>query len=213
MFIARFGIKTVDESFYLSVPYRLLNGDAVFTDEWHVSQLSGLLLLLTMKLFLSVVGSTEGIILFFRRWTRFEITAYGDTSASVEKGPLKGIYTAPEMKKNYELVLEDLDYIKSVSDGTLYIADLCPWYYFYTGLDMGTYTAYYVETDGINRNKAYWDLHPDKLPDSVFIPFFDAVTYRFPENTDGFSGSELFGLFDGEVKMLNTGVYDRTCGI
>ena len=109
------------------------------------------------------------------------------------------------MKNNYELALKDLDYIKSVSSGTLYVADLCPWYYFYTGLDVGTYTAYYVEADGIDRNKAYWDLHPEKIPDAVFVPFFDAATYVLPDGPEELPDSELFGLFDGEVRKLDTG--------
>lgn len=138
-------------------------------------------------------------------WTRFEIPAFANASQASEKGPLKGIYTASEMKNNYELALEDLDYIKSVSDGMLYVANLCPWYYFYTGLDVGTYTAYYVEADGIDRNRAYWELHPEKIPDTVFVPFFDAADYRFPKDPEKLFGSKIFGLFDGDVKKLNTG--------
>lgn len=56
LFIARYGIKTADESFYLSVPYRLKNGDSLFADEWHVSQLSGVLLLLPLKFLQSRYG-------------------------------------------------------------------------------------------------------------------------------------------------------------
>jgi hypothetical protein len=63
---AFFGIATPDESFYLTIPYRLINGDSLIVDEWHASQFSALLLYLPMKIFLAVTKSTDGIILFFR---------------------------------------------------------------------------------------------------------------------------------------------------
>lgn len=90
-------------------------------------------------------------------WVRLELTIYSDEEknlAKAEKGPLKGIYTAPVMKKNYEAVTADLDYIRSVCDGALYIDDLCPWYYMYGDFSVGPYTAYYVKADAVSRNIA-----------------------------------------------------------
>ena len=63
---ALFGIATPDESFYLTIPYRFLKGDAFFINEWHVAQLSGALQCLPVLFFVKVFGSGEGIILFFR---------------------------------------------------------------------------------------------------------------------------------------------------
>lgn len=63
---AFYGIATPDESFYLSIPYRIILGDALLIDEWHASQLSSFLLYLPMKLFISITKGTDGIVLFFR---------------------------------------------------------------------------------------------------------------------------------------------------
>ncbi len=63
---AFYGIATPDESFYLTIPYRLINGDSLIVDEWHASQFSALLLYLPMKVFLAITKSTDGMILFFR---------------------------------------------------------------------------------------------------------------------------------------------------
>lgn len=63
---AFYGLTSPDESFYLTIPYRLINGDALLIDEWHASQLSSFLLYLPMKVYLSVNASTDGIVLFFR---------------------------------------------------------------------------------------------------------------------------------------------------
>lgn len=55
-----------DEAFYLTIPLRLINGDGLFTDEWHLSQLSAVLLYLPVRLFTAFTGGTQGIILYMR---------------------------------------------------------------------------------------------------------------------------------------------------
>ncbi len=65
-----------DEAFYISIPLRLINGDGMLTDEWHLSQFSAVLLYPAVKLFTAVTGSTAGIILYMRRlFCLFQITA------------------------------------------------------------------------------------------------------------------------------------------
>ena len=64
--LAPHGFGVMDESFHLTIPLRLINGDSLLTDEWGVQQLSAVLLYLPVKFYISIVGSTEGIILFFR---------------------------------------------------------------------------------------------------------------------------------------------------
>lgn len=61
-----FGFGGNDEAFYLTVPQRLNMGDALIKDEWHLSQLSGFLLMPFVWLFTTITGSTEGIILAAR---------------------------------------------------------------------------------------------------------------------------------------------------
>ena len=61
-----YGFGGSDESFYLTIPHRLLKGDAMFVDEWHLSQLSGFLLMPFVWLYTTITGSTEGIILAAR---------------------------------------------------------------------------------------------------------------------------------------------------
>lgn len=61
-----FGYGGNDEAFYLTIPHRLTKGDALLSQEWHLSQLGGFLLYPLVKIYLGIVGSTEGIILNFR---------------------------------------------------------------------------------------------------------------------------------------------------
>lgn len=60
------GYVDADESFYLTVPYRFLQGDAPLVDEWHVSQLVGIVLYPFLKLYMLFHHSTDGIYLAFR---------------------------------------------------------------------------------------------------------------------------------------------------
>lgn len=64
---ARYGLGAYDESFYLTIPYRMCHGDKLFLNEWHVSQLSALLQYPLMKLYLLIHPGTDGIVLAFRR--------------------------------------------------------------------------------------------------------------------------------------------------
>lgn len=55
-----------DETLYLSTAYRFISGDRIFADEWFPTQLSSVILVPLMSLYIFVTGSTAGVILFFR---------------------------------------------------------------------------------------------------------------------------------------------------
>lgn len=61
-----YGFGGNDEAFYLTTAHRLSLGDIFIQDEWHLSQLSGFLLLPIVSLYKLIMGSTEGIILTMR---------------------------------------------------------------------------------------------------------------------------------------------------
>lgn len=63
---ARLGYADVDEAFYLTIPYRLTQGDVLLFEEWHVTQLVAILVYPLVKLYLWLFHGTEGIYLFFR---------------------------------------------------------------------------------------------------------------------------------------------------
>lgn len=59
---AQFGFGGYDEAFYLTIPERLLKGDALFVDEWNLSQMSSVLLLPFVWIYTTIAGSTAGIV-------------------------------------------------------------------------------------------------------------------------------------------------------
>lgn len=56
----------IDEAYALAIPYRVLQGDRLFTDMWEVHQTSFLLPYLWMKLYKVMTGSMEGIVFYMR---------------------------------------------------------------------------------------------------------------------------------------------------
>lgn len=61
-----YGNAEVDEAFHLTVPLRLIKGDRLLVDEWHVSQLFGFLLIPFAQLQKLLMGGTEQMVLNFR---------------------------------------------------------------------------------------------------------------------------------------------------
>lgn len=55
-----------DESFYSLVPFRLMSGDSLVQNEWHLSQFSSLFSFIPVCIWTLFKGSAEGIILFMR---------------------------------------------------------------------------------------------------------------------------------------------------
>lgn len=62
----KYGFASVDETFYLATPHRLLMGDSLLSHEWHQSQLSTVLMLPLLKIYMAIMPGTEGMVLHFR---------------------------------------------------------------------------------------------------------------------------------------------------
>ncbi len=62
----KYGFGGNDEPFYMTIPHRLTLGDALFKDEWNLSQLSSFLIYPFTWLYTLIKGSTTGILLASR---------------------------------------------------------------------------------------------------------------------------------------------------
>ena len=62
----RYGFGNIDEAFYLTVPYRFVQGDHMVLHEWHMTQFAGFTMIPVMWIYRLFTSSTEGIILHFR---------------------------------------------------------------------------------------------------------------------------------------------------
>ena len=68
LYMAQTGIGVPDESFYVTIPHRLMQGDRLILDDWHVSQFSSFMQYLPVKLYYERCGSFDGVILYLRYW-------------------------------------------------------------------------------------------------------------------------------------------------
>lgn len=58
--------RLFDETFYPTVPYRLIKGDSLIQHEWHLTQFSAVFLYFPVRLWLLIKSSTDGIYLYLR---------------------------------------------------------------------------------------------------------------------------------------------------
>lgn len=63
---AFYGFCWSDETFYYSIAYRFLQGDAPFVEEWYPTQLNSIFLMPFVALFRLIAGGNDGMILTFR---------------------------------------------------------------------------------------------------------------------------------------------------
>lgn len=55
-----------DEMYYIATAYRFYQGDAMLVDDWNTAQMSGFLLLPFVHVYMFIMKTTEGIVLYFR---------------------------------------------------------------------------------------------------------------------------------------------------
>lgn len=60
------GFDWSDETYYIALPHRFLTGDNLFVNSWDIHQIGAILLTPFVYLYKILIGSTDGIILFFR---------------------------------------------------------------------------------------------------------------------------------------------------
>ncbi|MBQ6165092.1 MAG: hypothetical protein IJK23_11510 [Clostridia bacterium] len=92
---------------------------------------------------------------------------------TITDGPLRGIRTVNGLRNAYDGFLEEMDLIQIGKPNALYIAGMYPVFYLYVDCSVGVYSTYYIESDARTRTVRYWTLHPEKRPDTIYVPLFD----------------------------------------
>lgn len=92
-------------------------------------------------------------------------------NVTLQRGPMKGIRTTARIAGIYKDILWDLDEIKAQTNGPVYVTGLFCYFYLYMDLPVGTYSAWYVEEDSEVRQTRYWELHPERRPSVIYVPF------------------------------------------
>ena len=90
---APYGFHFSDEAYYLTVPYRMAQGDRLFRDMWDIRQFSMLPTLPLVQLYLKLFGTGESMVLHFRYvyiffHVGFSVWLYGVLRRSSKVGAL-----------------------------------------------------------------------------------------------------------------------------
>ena len=119
-------------------------------------------------------------------------------------GPLKGIYTNKRISTVYDAMLRDLDKIKEMTEPSdrVFVSNLAPLLYLHLDRTYATYSAW-NRKDEIYRTEAYWKEHPDRLPDYIYLSYYDMFTYTPTEKLVSKELSEIWTHYF-ELEAINS---------
>lgn len=89
-------------------------------------------------------------------------------TATMDRGPLRGVHTTPETARWYEDVLGELDLLDLTGEDQLMVVGVAPWIYLYVDAGCGNYSTWQVHENSVQLYD-YYALHPDKFPDVIYM--------------------------------------------
>ena len=118
-------------------------------------------------------------------------------------GPYSGLYMSKEQYEHYNKLINDLDYIKSISrkDDPVLLATYENWMYLHVDRPMATYTTWYRGSLDVDLLKAYYKVNPEKRPKYIYIesPNFNSQAIKYTMDLVG-------EMFDFTRQDLSSGV-------
>ena len=91
----------------------------------------------------------------------------------IPNGPYKGLRHTRSYCRYYQQILNDLDAIQEKTQGTFFTASNLSFTYLYVDRPVGTYSAFFVDSDFPERVVRYWELFPEKKPEAIYVPYRD----------------------------------------
>lgn len=98
-------------------------------------------------------------------------------TSEIESGPFKGIKTSFRVKLIIGNMTRDLDRIKNEYGDKIYVAGAQQWTYLYLENSYTACSAMFDERNIAVSQMTYWEQHPDRKPDCVYIPWNDPESY------------------------------------
>ena len=130
----------------------------------------------TALLACAAVVLLEGAYWFGRADHRLPEQSFFRTNVAdqrVPQGPLKGIRATQKSLGNDARMFRDLDSIieRNTDGAPVYVIGLQPVMYLYMDFPYAGYSSWYVGQDLETRQVRYWQLHPDKRPAFIYVPY------------------------------------------
>ena len=118
-----------------------------------------------------------GFVLFFlENASRSELTGapFFSLTHRIEKGPCRSLYFDETYGKSYDDKLSDIDTLRKKQPKNLLVFGLNTELYVYAQLPYAACSSYTWADDAyLQRHMQYWRLHPERLPDCVYVPIDD----------------------------------------
>ena len=96
----------------------------------------------------------------------------------ISRGPLKGIKTTFRVRSVIENMMQDLDDLRAGGKKQIYIAGTHQWAYLYLEDSYTACSAMFNEKNIAVSQMYYWELHPEKRPDFIYIPLYDTGGFQ-----------------------------------
>ena len=87
------------------------------------------------------------------------------------RGPWRSLHVSSFIGEDYDRHLTDIDAIKESGSKNLFVCGLSAELYLYADLPYSAYCSWeYRDTPYMDRQVLYWKLHPDRLPECIYVP-------------------------------------------
>ena len=128
--------------------------------------------LAALTVFLPLTEAAHGIYLLRLHETeRLFVQTDAPLDTAIASGALKGIVTTAEIADTYEKSVRDAQRLRALCENRLYVADLAPSVYLDAAVPVAAHSPYYYYQEGWERVSLWWEMHPEKRPDVIYIPF------------------------------------------
>ena len=154
----------------ISVAYSLCSGvGLIFAADWLKEEKARAKRFVLPALCAGLVIAVQFAGTFYLRMTY----AWGDErvwdlTEQMKRGPLKDVYTTPEMAVWYGEVLDELDMLELTQEDEIMVVGVAPWIYLYTEAGCGNYSTWQVHENSTQLYD-YYALHPDKFPNVIYM--------------------------------------------
>ena len=100
-------------------------------------------------------------------------------TVKLEDGPFRGLFVTEAVNDLCGATGRDMAAAAAMGAGPLYVDSLCPMPYLYAENPMGSYSSFYVEEDRPHRLLRFWEMHPEKTPEIIYVPYYEYMTVGY----------------------------------
>jgi len=119
----------------------------------------------------------------------------GELDVALSAGPMAGLVTSEEHADEYNGIYGDMAFFRELPEGNVAVYCHYPWTYLCLDMPMGTYSGWSGDEEAAAvLSGLYYELHPEKIPQYIYIPdgsFTDMRTVLTEALKAGYTATDL----------------------